>query len=84
MINNDLDYRGSNQWEESMAAVSQEQQPTPERFFNTVNAYQQTEAMKAAIGLETFAAISEGCTTAAAIASRCQAASAACASCAIS
>src|SRR5215468_3785691 len=57
-----------------MAAVSQEQQPTPERFFNTVNAYQQTEAMKAAIELEIFAAIAEGCTTAAAIASRCQAA----------
>ena len=57
-----------------MAAVSQEQQPTPLRFFNTVNAYQQTEAMKAAIGLEIFAAIAEGCTTAAAIASRCQAA----------
>ena len=57
-----------------MAAVPQEQQPTPERFFNTVNAYQQTEAMKAAIELEIFAAIAEGCTTAAAIASRCQAA----------
>jgi 2-polyprenyl-3-methyl-5-hydroxy-6-metoxy-1,4-benzoquinol methylase len=57
-----------------MAAVSEEQQPTPERFFNTVNAHQQTEAMKAAIELEIFTAIVEGCTTAAAIASRCQAA----------
>ena len=57
-----------------MAAVSQEQQPTPERFFNTVNAHQQTEAMKAAIELEIFTAIAEGCTTVAAIASRCQAA----------
>jgi 2-polyprenyl-3-methyl-5-hydroxy-6-metoxy-1,4-benzoquinol methylase len=47
------------------------QQPTPERFVNVVNAYQQTEAMKAAIELEIFTAIAEGNTTAATIAKRC-------------
>jgi ubiquinone/menaquinone biosynthesis C-methylase UbiE len=40
-------------------------------FFETVNAYQRTEALKAAIQLETFTAIGEGNTTAAAIAARC-------------
>jgi 2-polyprenyl-3-methyl-5-hydroxy-6-metoxy-1,4-benzoquinol methylase len=57
-----------------MAATSRQQQPTPERFVNTVNAHQQTEAMNAAIELDIFTAIAEGCTTAAAIAKRCQAA----------
>ena len=56
-----------------MATTAQPQQPTPERFFNTVNAYQQTEAMKTAIELELFTAIAEGNTTAAMIAKRCQA-----------
>jgi len=37
-----------------MAAASQHPQPTPERFFNAMNAYAQTEAMKAAIELEIF------------------------------
>ena len=36
------------------------QQPTPERFFNAINAYEQTEAMKAAVELEIFTAIDEG------------------------
>jgi 2-polyprenyl-3-methyl-5-hydroxy-6-metoxy-1,4-benzoquinol methylase len=49
-------------------------QPTPERFFNAINAYEQTEAMKAAVELEIFTAIAEGSTTAASIAKRCQAA----------
>ena len=40
-------------------------------FFETVNAYQRTEALKAAIQLETFTAIGEGNATAAAIAARC-------------
>jgi O-methyltransferase domain/Dimerisation domain len=53
------------------AAASTPQQPTPERFFGAVNAYEQTEAMKAAIELEIFTAIAEGNTTAAAIAKRC-------------
>jgi ubiquinone/menaquinone biosynthesis C-methylase UbiE len=46
-------------------------QPTPMLFFETVNAYQRTEALKAAIQLETFTAIGEGNATAAAIAARC-------------
>src|SRR3981189_3042709 len=50
------------------------QQPTPERFFNAINAYEQTEAMKAAVELEIFTAIAEGNTTAATIAKRCGAA----------
>ncbi|HWN10906.1 MAG TPA: class I SAM-dependent methyltransferase [Pyrinomonadaceae bacterium] len=48
------------------------QQPSPQLFFSTMNAYQRTEALKAAIELELFAAIGEGNTTAAEIASRCK------------
>jgi ubiquinone/menaquinone biosynthesis C-methylase UbiE len=48
------------------------QQPTPERFINATNAYEQTEAMKAAIELEIFTAIAEGNSTAATIAKRCE------------
>jgi ubiquinone/menaquinone biosynthesis C-methylase UbiE len=47
---------------------------TPERLFTAINAYQQTEAMKAAIELEIFTAIAEGNSNAAAIAKRCGAA----------
>lgn len=57
-----------------MATTAPQQQPTPERFFNAVQAHQQTEAIKAAIELEIFTAIAEGNTTAAAIAKRCSAA----------
>src|SRR6266480_2775911 len=57
-----------------MATIAQHQQPTPERFFNAINAYEQTEAMKAAIELEIFTAIAEGNATAATIAKRCEAA----------
>jgi ubiquinone/menaquinone biosynthesis C-methylase UbiE len=49
------------------------QQPTPERFFNMMHAYQQTEALRAAINLDVFTAIAEGNRTAATIAKRCQA-----------
>ncbi|QNI30316.1 methyltransferase domain-containing protein [Alloacidobacterium dinghuense] len=56
-----------------MAAIAQQQPLTPERFFNAVNAYQQTEALKAAIELEIFTAIAEGNTNAATIAKRCSA-----------
>jgi SAM-dependent methyltransferase len=55
------------------AAAAMPQQPTPERFFGAINAYEQTEAMKAAIELEVFTAIAEDNTTAAAIAKRCNA-----------
>lgn len=48
-------------------------QPTPELFFSTVNAYQRTGMIKAAIELGVFTAIAEGNTTAATIAAHCQA-----------
>lgn len=47
-------------------------QPSPQLFFQTINAHQRTEALKAAIELEVFTAIGEGNTTAAEIAKRCQ------------
>lgn len=47
------------------------QQPTPQLFFQTINAYQRTEGLKAAIELEVFTAIGEGKTTIAEIAERC-------------
>jgi hypothetical protein len=48
-------------------------QPSPELFFANVNAYQRTEALKAAIELGLFTAIAEGNQTADAIGRRCQA-----------
>ena len=36
------------------------QQPSPQLFFQTVNSYQHTEALKAAVELEVFTAIGEG------------------------
>lgn len=54
-----------------MPATGPRQQPTPERFFNALNAYAQTEAMRAAIELEIFTAIAEGNSTSATIARRC-------------
>lgn len=49
------------------------QQPSPQLFFQTMNAHQRTEALKAAIELDVFTAIAEGNATAADIAQRCQA-----------
>lgn len=46
------------------------QQPSPQLFFQTINSYQRTEALKAAIELEVFTAIGEGNTTASEIAKR--------------
>lgn len=46
-------------------------QPTPQLFFQTINAYQQTEGLKAAIELEVFTAIGEGNATFPEIAKRC-------------
>src|SRR5450432_3843556 len=48
------------------------QPPSPHLFFQTVNSYQRTAALKAAIELEVFTAMGEGNATAAAIAERCQ------------
>jgi len=45
-------------------------QPTPQLFFQTANAYQRTESLKAAIELEVFTAIGEGKTTVTEIAKR--------------
>lgn len=46
--------------------------PSPELLFTTINAYQRTAVIKAAIELELFTAIGEGNTTAESIAARCQ------------
>jgi ubiquinone/menaquinone biosynthesis C-methylase UbiE len=56
-----------------MSTSSAAQQPSPQLFFQTINAHQRTEALKAAIELEVFTAIGEGNTTPAEIAKRCQA-----------
>ncbi|MDQ3819701.1 MAG: methyltransferase domain-containing protein [Acidobacteriota bacterium] len=49
----------------------QTRQPSPELFFETVNAYQRTAAIKAAIELDLFTAIGEGNETARELAARC-------------
>src|SRR6185295_3800551 len=54
-------------------STSAAQQPSPQLFFQTINAHMRTEALKSAIELEVFTAIGEGNTTAAEIAKRCQA-----------
>jgi 2-polyprenyl-3-methyl-5-hydroxy-6-metoxy-1,4-benzoquinol methylase len=48
--------------------------PTPERLFDTLNAYQRTAALRAAIDLDLFTAIAQGADTVPAIAEKCQAA----------
>jgi len=48
-------------------------QPSPMLFFDTINGYQRTGALKAAIELELFTAIGEGATTPEAIALSCHA-----------
>jgi SAM-dependent methyltransferase len=48
------------------------QQPTPQLFIQTINSYQRTEALKAAIELEVFTAIGEGNSAVPEIAKRCQ------------
>jgi ubiquinone/menaquinone biosynthesis C-methylase UbiE len=56
-----------------MAQVAETHQPSPALFFETMNAYQRTAALKAAIELDLFTAIGEGARTAAALAQRCEA-----------
>jgi 2-polyprenyl-3-methyl-5-hydroxy-6-metoxy-1,4-benzoquinol methylase len=51
----------------------QTRQPSPELFFQTVNSYQRTAAVKAAIELDLFGAIGAGGATAAEAAARCEA-----------
>ncbi len=56
-----------------MATRTSAQQLSPEHFFETMNAHQQTASLKAGIDLDLFTAIGEGNRTAAAIARRCAA-----------
>jgi len=49
-------------------------EPTPELFFKTANAYQRSQALKAAIDLDFFTAIAEGNDTVPTLAERCRAA----------
>ncbi|HEY6943538.1 MAG TPA: class I SAM-dependent methyltransferase [Candidatus Acidoferrum sp.] len=51
-----------------MAASTSASKPTPERIFNTMVAFQETEALKAAIELDIFTAIADGANAAAALA----------------
>jgi ubiquinone/menaquinone biosynthesis C-methylase UbiE len=48
-------------------------QPSPELFFDTINGYQRTQALKTALELDLFTAVAEGKHTAENIALRCQA-----------
>jgi 2-polyprenyl-3-methyl-5-hydroxy-6-metoxy-1,4-benzoquinol methylase len=56
-----------------MSASGHAVQPSPLLFFETMNAHQRTEALKAAVELDVFTAIGEGNRTAAALAQRCKA-----------
>lgn len=56
-----------------MTMPAPEQQPSPKLFFDTINAFQRTACLKAAIELELFTAIAEGKATPGALAARCQA-----------
>jgi len=53
-----------------MATSTPASKPTPERIFNTMIAFQETEALKAAIELDLFTAISDGANTAASLAAK--------------
>ena len=53
-----------------MAASTPTSKPSPERIFNTMIAFQETAALKAAIELDIFTAIAEGANTAASIAAK--------------
>jgi len=53
-----------------MATATPSTRPTPERIFNTLNAFQSTEALKTAIELDVFTAINEGANQAATLAKR--------------
>ena len=55
-----------------MSSAPQTQSPSPALFFETMNAYQRTAALKGAIQLEVFTAIGEGNRTAQSIAARCR------------
>jgi ubiquinone/menaquinone biosynthesis C-methylase UbiE len=56
-----------------MSAANPAQMPNPMHIFETMNAFQRSAALKAAIELDVFTAVGEGATTAAALAQRCAA-----------
>jgi SAM-dependent methyltransferase len=53
-----------------MATTPKTGQPTPERIFDTLNAYQRTAALRGAIDLDIFTRIDEGASTAAEVAAK--------------
>lgn len=57
---------------ESVSPQGHSPRPSPDKFFETMVAYQRTAALKAAIDLDLFTSIGEGHTTASAIATRVQ------------
>jgi 2-polyprenyl-3-methyl-5-hydroxy-6-metoxy-1,4-benzoquinol methylase len=56
-----------------MAATSPTVQPSPLPFFEAVNSFQKSAALRAAIELDVFTAIADGAATPAALAEKCQA-----------
>jgi SAM-dependent methyltransferase len=56
-----------------MASATDHSMPSPEHIFGTLNAYQQTAALKTAIELDLFTAIGQGIDSTAALAKNCQA-----------
>jgi 2-polyprenyl-3-methyl-5-hydroxy-6-metoxy-1,4-benzoquinol methylase len=56
-----------------MVSPTPKTQPNPDLLFDTLNAYQRTAALRAAIDLDVFTHIGEGFDTAPALAKRCQA-----------
>ncbi len=57
-----------------MSTSNHSEGPTPGLFFQTANAYQRTQALKAAVELDLFTAIGEGKDTTSDLAQRCGAA----------
>jgi 2-polyprenyl-3-methyl-5-hydroxy-6-metoxy-1,4-benzoquinol methylase len=51
--------------------MSTQTMPSPEHYFQTINAFHQTAAIKAAVELDVFTAIGDGAATAAEIAKKC-------------
>jgi hypothetical protein len=56
-----------------MSSPTTKSRPSPDRIFETLNAYQQTAALRAAIALDLFTKIGEGADTSPALAKRCDA-----------
>lgn len=56
-----------------MTSQNHTQDLSPQFFFDAVNAYQRTAALRAAVELDLFSAIAEGCESVPALAGRCEA-----------